>query len=522
MMKGLPLLPIYIVDVVGASLMILLSLAALYYSFRLTRLEPKSVLWSYLFWLCIAMVALALSRSIGHILRFLFILFGYSYVWGGLAPYSGGLNTMTFVSITTLTFYFPNVRQVINRVKEDAKRLEEARTGLAQANKSLIELNQTLEQRVGERTKALRFSEQKFRRLFENSKDVIFFCDNDKKLLDINDSGVKLLGFKDRKELSGRYVADFFVNREQWNHFCADLQSIGHIKDFEAECKSQDGSLIYLMITSDIIRDENGAPIGCEGIAKDLTRYKQVMTTFIQSEKMASLGQMAAGVAHEINTPLGVILGYTQLLEEDFRDRKEIYETLETIEKQTKICRKIVSDLLKFSRESLRHTKEPVDINQCIEEVLTVAEHSLNMDQIYVHRVYGEGLPRVLADKERLQQVFFNIINNAHQALRQEGLVGIWTRYVPGKKAVDVLIGDTGPGIEPEVMKRIFDPFFTTKDVGKGTGLGLSVSFGIVKDHGGNIDVQSPPKEQEFVNAGMETLFIVSFPVYAEGIDQKQ
>jgi PAS domain S-box-containing protein len=516
MIQCLPLLPIYVVDFIGASLMIILSLAAFYYSWRLTRLEPKSVLWSYLFWLCMAMVAFALSRGIGHVLRFVFIFMGLPHVWKFFAPYSGGLNTMTFVSITTLTFYFPGVRKVIGRVKEDARRLEEARLGLAQANISLVELNQTLEQRVEDRTKALRISEQKFRRLFESSKDVIFFCNSDGGLIDINDSGVELLGFKDKNELVGRSIADFFVNKADWEDFCASLHSAGHIKDLEIECGRNDGSILYLLITSDLIRDENGSVIGCEGIAKDLTRYKKVTANLIQSEKMASLGQMAAGVAHEINTPLGIILGYVQLLEEDFKGQKETYETLETIEKQTKICRKIVSDLLNFSRESIKQTKGPVDINHCIEEVMAVAEHSLNMDRIYVQRVYGDGLPMVFADKERLRQVFVNIINNAHHAIKKEGLVGIWTRYNPQKKSVEALIGDTGPGVPPEIVKKIFDPFFTTKEVGKGTGLGLSVSFGIVKDYGGSIEVESPPKEQNLVNAGMETVFMVSLPAYSE------
>ncbi|MGB9713052.1 MAG: two-component system sensor histidine kinase NtrB [Dissulfurimicrobium hydrothermale] len=522
MTQCLPLLPIYVVDFIGASLMVVFSLTAFYYSWRLTRLEPKSVLWSYFFWLCMAMVAFALSRSIGHILRFVFIFMGFPNIWNFFAPYSGGLNTMTFVSITTLTFYFPGVRKIIGRVKEDAKKLEEARIGLAQANKSLMDLNQTLEQRVEERTRALKISEQKFRRLFESSKDVIFFCNNEGRLLDMNDSGVELLGFKDKNEIIGKTMAEFFVNKADWENFCATLHSAGHIKDLEIEYGRQDGSILYLLVTSDLISDENGTVIGCEGIAKDLTRYKQVMANLIQSEKMASLGQMAAGVAHEINTPLGIILGYTQLLEEDFKDQKDVYETLETIEKQAKICKNIVSDLLNFSRDSIRQEKGPVDINHCLEEVMAVIEHSLNMDRIYVHRVYGENLPMVFADKERLRQVFVNILNNAHHAIQKEGLVGIWTRYNPAKKTVEILIGDTGPGIPPEILKKIFDPFFTTKEVGKGTGLGLSVSFGIVKDHGGNIDVESPPKEQGLINAGMETVFIVSLPAYIEGIDQEK
>jgi two-component system NtrC family sensor kinase len=512
----LPLLPVHVVDFVGASLMILFSLVAFYYAWKLTVLEPKSVLWSYLFWLCMAMVAFALSRGIGHVLKFVFIFMGFPHFWDFFAPYSGGLNTITFISITTLTFYFPAVRRVIGRVKDDAKRLKQTSYELAMANKALVELNQNLEQRVEERTRELQLSEQKFRRLFENSKDIIFFCDCNGKILDINDSGLELLGFSEKKGLAHQEIRGLFVNENDWQRFQGNLKEAGHVKDLEVEFKCEDGSHISMLITSDLIRDENGAVVGCEGIAKDLTRYKQVMANLVHSEKMASLGRMAADVAHEINTPLGIILGYTQLLKEDLSERKDLMESLELIEKQTKICKKIVADLLNFSRESLHKTKEPVNITQCLEEVMAIVEHSLKMDMIYVHKVYAPDLPPVLADKEKLRQVFVNIINNAHDAIHKEGLVGVWTRYNPATQMVEVIIGDTGPGIPPDILTKIFDPFFTTKEVGKGTGLGLSVSFGIVQECGGTISVESPPRDEALVEAGMETVFIIKLPSYTQ------
>jgi len=226
---------------------------------------------------------------------------------------------------------------------------------------------------------------------------------------------------------------------------------------------------------------------------------------------MASIGQLAAGVAHEINTPLGIVIGYTQILEEDFQDNEEAKETLAIIEKQAQNCRRIVADLLKFSRESLENKMVRIDMNQYIEDILSVMEHSLNMDRIYVHRVFEDNLPTVLGDEGKLRQVFMNLINNAHDAMEDDGIIGIWTKETDDG-GVEVIIGDTGPGIPQEIVTRVFDPFFTTKNVGKGTGLGLSVSFGIVRDHGGTMEVQSPPEEQEFVQAGMETVFIVKLP----------
>ncbi len=518
MTPGLPLFPVYLVDFIGAILMIIFSLVSFNYASRLTRLEPTNVLWTYLFWFSMAVVALALSRGIGHVLRFIFVFLGYPGLWGALAPYSGGLNTITFVTVAVLTFYYVNIRQLLDRVREDARQLAETNKELHRAQEALRELNLTLEKRVEDRTKELKLSEQKFRGLFEGSKDVIFFCDDRYRLVDINESGVELLGFTKKDEVLGKYLPHFFFDRKKWEKLARELITVGHVKDFEAEFKGPGGTYLFLLITMSAIKDEHGKIKGTEGIAKDLTRFKQVTETLIQSEKMASVGQLAAGVAHEINTPLGIILGYTQLLEEDFEDQEETLESLKIIEKQTKICRRIVADLLKFSRDSMTEKTVPTDINTCIKEVLAVTEHTLNMDRIYVYKVFGGNIPKIVAANEKLRQVFVNIINNAQYAIGDEGIIGIWTRYDQARNEVQAIIGDTGPGIPQEIINKIFDPFFTTKAVGKGTGLGLSVSFGIIQDLGGYIEVESPPKEEVFVKAGMETVFIVHLPAVQKAV----
>jgi len=144
-------------------------------------------------------------------------------------------------------------------------------------------------------------------------------------------------------------------------------------------------------------------------------------------------------------------------------------------------------------------------------------EHSLNMDHIYVQRSMASGLPLVPVDRERLRQVLLNIINNAHNAIGVEGIIGVWTFYYPESQEVAIVIGDTGCGIPAKAISRIFDPFFTTKGVGKGTGLGLSVSFGIIKDHNGSLEAFSPPRQQQFLKAGMHTTFHIRLPVRPEG-----
>jgi len=512
-MHGLPMLPVYLVDFFGATAMIILSLVAFYYAYSLKNLEPKNVLWTYLFWLCMAMVALSASRAIGHVLKYLFVIAGIPEIWPFLAPFSGGLNTVAFVSVAVLTFYYPNVRDVLELVQQEAQRLSEANRRLKDAHNELRILNQTLEQKVEERTKELQLSESKFRGLFEGSKDLIFFCDPDGFITDINQSGAELLGFKDKIEVIGKQLKDFFVRTEDWETYYRAVCGVrGHIKDFEVNFKKTDGSTLYLMITANGLSDLEGNCQGSEAIAKDLTQYKRVMNQLIQSEKMVTVGHLAAGVAHEINTPLGIILGYTQLLEEDLHGQEEIYETLQIIEKQTKICKKIVADLLKFSRTTLEGERSEVDLNKCVEEVLSVIEHSLNMDVIYVMKNMDVKLPKILGVHDKICQVIMNLINNAHHALGKEGIIGIWTKYHPNSCEVELIIGDTGPGIPKELQGKIFDPFFTTKEVGKGTGLGLTLSYAIISDHGGKMEVHSPPDHPELIKAGMETVFHIFLP----------
>ncbi len=520
-MNYLPLFPVYVVDFIGALLMVIFSLIAFKYAKRLTELQPKSVLWTYMFWFCMALVALAVSRGVGHSVRFVLLYFGYPHIWKSIAPISGGLNTITFTSVAVLTFYYSNVRAVIERVRSDADALYHANIQLQKAQEALKKLNQNLEQMVEERTRELRESEKKFRGLFEGSKDLIFFCNGDHIIEDINPSGVELLGFEKKEDIIGRPFKDFFKDEEHWKDLNEEVNKKGHATDFETKLVRKDGSIIYVILTISVMRDEFGRVKGCEGIGKDITKMKQVTESLIQSEKMASVGQLAAGVAHEINTPLGIILGYAQLLEEDFEDNKDAYESLKIIEKQANICKRIVADLLKFSRSSSDDITTELDINECINDVLAVTEHSLNMDRIYVNKNLSRDIPHIKGSKEKLRQVIINILNNAHHAIGNEGIIGIWTEYDKEKDEIKVIIGDTGEGIPPEIQHKIFDPFFTTKSVGKGTGLGLSVSFGIIKDHGGYIEAQSPPKEKRFVDAGMETVMIIHLPVNREN-DEKR
>ena len=206
---------------------------------------------------------------------------------------------------------------------------------------------------------------------------------------------------------------------------------------------------------------------------------------------MESLGKLAGGVAHEINTPLGIILGYAQLLQDDVPAGGQISEDLRIIERQTKVCRKIVADLLGFSRQH-ESSMVPMDVGESVRDVASLVRHTFGLEKIALELDLDEGLPAIIGDREKMGQVWMNLLNNARDAMRGGGAIRIRTRLREAEGVLAVSVADSGTGIPPEHLGKVFDPFFSTKGVGEGTGLGLSVSFGIVQNHGGTIEAQSP------------------------------
>ncbi len=229
-----------------------------------------------------------------------------------------------------------------------------------------------------------------------------------------------------------------------------------------------------------------------------------------QSERLASLGLLAAGVAHEINNPLGAILALTALVLEETPKDDANRESLEEVVKQAQRCRDIVRGLLDFSRQSQLATG-PVDLNAVLTDTLSLVARQAHFLNIAVTTELGSYLPPVTGDRSQLQQVFLNILMNAVQAMGEQGKLILTTRRVDG--FVEALVRDSGPGIPADHIDRIFDPFFTTKESRKGTGLGLSIAYGIVQKHGGTIAVRSEP--------GEGATFIVRLPVAAEAARSK-
>jgi len=256
-----------------------------------------------------------------------------------------------------------------------------------------------------------------------------------------------------------------------------------------------------------------------EKIIERTHELEEAQAQLIQSEKMVAIGQLAAGVAHELNNPLGGILGYAQFTLEKIQNKNaddisdkdiESYKRyLRDIETQSRRCKSIVQNLLKFSRTSQTVEFDDVDINIIVDDTLTFVEHQLMMNQITLVKDLYTSLPQIKGNPSQLQQVFTNIIINAMHASEPGAEIKLSTRFAPPlgefAGAVEIDFADSGKGISEEHVKKIFEPFFTTKDVGKGTGLGLSVSYGIIKEHGGEIRVNS--------NLGEGTTFTVIIPL---------
>lgn len=234
---------------------------------------------------------------------------------------------------------------------------------------------------------------------------------------------------------------------------------------------------------------------------------KDAQSALIQSEKMAAFGQLGAGIAHEVKNPLAGILGYAQLSMRKVDQDSPVYKNLAVIEKETKRCKTIIENLMKFARHEAGDMRLS-DLNQIVEDAVAIVDHQLSINQVTLIKELAPDLPKIMADANQLQQVLLNFFINAQQAMEgKPGEVRASTRLTEDGQ-VEVCVKDTGPGIPPEIQSKIFEPFFTTKPAGKGTGLGLSVTYGIIRDHKGVVRIESEP--------GKGAAFIVTFPVGTE------
>ena len=254
------------------------------------------------------------------------------------------------------------------------------------------------------------------------------------------------------------------------------------------EIQLDDGSIFDLFFYPIVGRSDTVDEIVC--LAKDVTGEKEAERRIQQTEKLVAIGQLAAGVAHEINNPLGVILCYTDIIKENNEENAEIIADIKVIDRHAENCRRIVADLLDFSRTKESHLeRKKQSVNACIENVLSMVQQQFLKQHIRLTTNLDADLPDGFIDERRIKQVLLNLVMNSAQAIATDGEIVVTSGLQNGQ--LQVAIEDNGPGIEKEILDKIFDPFFSTKEPGQGTGLGLSVSYGIIREHDGEIKVHS-------------------------------
>ena len=336
--------------------------------------------------------------------------------------------------------------------------------------------------------------------LIHSAVDCVIAADRIGKLLIFNDSAAEVFGYNVNEALNGLNIRDLYPDdnaREVMRKLRSEeYGGKGKLKTYHTDVLAKNGERIPISLYASIIY-ENNREVATIGFFHDLRDRLQISAELektqlqlLQSEKMASLGKLAAGVAHQINNPLGGITLYAKLALEEYELEEGVREDLDRILKDAERCRDTVKELLEFTRQT-RHLMRPHDINEVISRTLFLLENQSLFQNIEIEKRFGDSLPPVQADIQQLNHLFMNIILNAAQAMDGKGKLIIATYKVSAKEQIGIEILDTGPGIAEKDIPHIFEPFYTTKEEGKGTGLGLSLVYGIVENHGGRITVHN-------------------------------
>lgn len=368
-------------------------------------------------------------------------------------------------------------------------------------NSMAVNLKQSFSQ-LEQRSKEIEATKRYLENLLENANDVIYTLDTEQRFTYVN-SRVSEWGYK-KEDLIGRPYLSLLSKRHRGRRLKSTLDiAAKQVYEVEVVCKT--GELRTAMVSVSPLCDAQGRVHGVLGIARDITETKKLERQIRNSEKLASVGKLAAGVAHEINNPLGGILNCLYNFRKGSLSPSRQEEYLVSIEDGLRRVQKIVRQLLDFSQQ---HDPEfsPANINEVVERVLVLTDHALAAKNIRLDKRLQPDLPPLMVDRHMIEQVLMNLILNAIQATKKGGSITITTRVHNGN--CEVLVEDTGCGIPAHVLPHIFDPFFTTKGTGEGTGLGLSVSLGIVERHGGQILVES--------EVGKGSLFTVCLPLSHE------
>jgi PAS domain S-box-containing protein len=382
--------------------------------------------------------------------------------------------------------------------------------------------------------------------ILDTMSDSLILVGPDGKLIEVNNATMNLLGYS-REELIGRPVEIILSSTEATFLNEMELQEQlfqkSTFNNYHIFYRTKKGESIPVSFSGSILRDRDHNLIGFVGVARDLrellrlqeqerayivekaraqvfqeraqelqeayAKLQTIQAQLIQSEKMAAVGLLAGGVAHEINNPMSIILGFAQSIAKRIREADPLYLPLKSIEREAERCKKLVNDLLTFSRAG-KTKAEIIDINATIDQTLSLIEIQTKVKNIEIIKTYGTGLPQIVANKNQLQQVILNICNNAIDAIDANPIPDSARVITIGARnnetQIEIAISDTGHGMIETVKNHLFEPFFTTKEVGKGTGLGLSLCYEIIRKLDGVIEVES--------EAGEGSTFIIKLPLH--------
>jgi signal transduction histidine kinase/CheY-like chemotaxis protein len=470
----LPWWPVIWLDVIGSTMALGLGVYCLLLSWRFAKKRPDDAFRHYVFLLTIAIVAFTISRSVGHLAKQALLFAGMAPAWEQLAPFSGAINSITFVTVFAFSIYFDRLRQIKLRADEVAVHLATVRTKAAAAEEAEIRL----------------------RAIFDGFSDAICLVDRDHRLLFYNARMEELVP---SIETGGPCYAALHRRQEP----CAEcrLAAVLHGKSFNSENELSAGMRVSIMETP--LDWPDGQRVKMT-VLRDITETKSLEAQLQHAQKMEAVGVLAGGIAHDFNNLLTVIAGYAEILLHQMPSARR--EEMNGIKKAAQQAGALTRQLLLFSRkESLK--PKVVDLRVLVGDLEKMLARLIG-EQI---ELIVERAPAPLAvkvDPGQIEQVVMNLVINARDALPAGGRITIKAREIaidehycqtllharPGM-FVQLTVSDSGEGMSKEVMARIFEPFFTTKGQHKGTGLGLSVVYGIIKQHGGWINVYSEPKQ---------------------------
>lgn len=356
---------------------------------------------------------------------------------------------------------------------------------------------------------ALKSSEEKLRIMFDSVPEGITISDLNGNITESNEAAVRMHGYGGKEELIGK-SAFVLIAEEDHSRAAENLKNTlekGRSSIVEYTFTKRDGSEFPAELSAALLKDGVGNPAGFIAVTRDITERKNMEEQLIITDRLASVGELASGIAHELNNPLTGVIGLSQLLIE--RDVPvDIKEDLKLVYSEAQRAAQVVKNLLTFAR---KHpvSKEPVSVNEAIEKVLALRAYEQKISNIQVKAHLAPDLPKILGDYFQLQQVFLNIIINGEYFMIQAHGKGTLTIITKREgNTIRVSFADDGPGISKENLRHLFTPFFTTKEVGKGTGLGLSICHGIISTHNGKIYAES--------GLGKGATFIVELPLTDE------